>query len=90
MKTLRILSLIALVISAAISLDLLFHLLGNLIPEMNDGLGLHSVLLGGHLYFGDHTWSMTRFYDAFVTGALITLAVFIENIVLSIIDILKK
>ena len=53
MKKLRIISLIALLITSAIGLDLLFNFLGNLVPAINDGLGMHSVILWGNLYFGD-------------------------------------
>ena len=90
MKKLRIVSLIVLIAAAVISVDLLINLLGNLVPEMNDGLGIHSVLLPGQLFFGDSLWSMERFYNAFVVSSMITLAVFAENIVLAIIDVVKK
>ena len=90
MKKLRIVSLVVLVITMSISVDLLINFLGNLVPEINDGLGIHSVLLPGKLFFGDTLWSLERFYNAFVTSSLITLAVLIENIVLAIIDIAKK
>lgn len=90
MKKLRIVSLVVLVITMSISVDLLINFLGSLVPEINDGLGIHSVLLPGKLFFGDTLWSLERFYNAFVTSSLITLAVFIENIVLAIIDIAKK
>ena len=90
MKKLRIVSLIILVIATVISVDLLINFLGNLVPEMNDGLGIHSVLLPAKLFYGDSLWSLERFYNALVTSSLITLAVFVENIVLAIIDITKK
>lgn len=90
MKKLRIGSLLVLAIATVISVDLLINFLGNLVPEMNDGLGIHSVLLPANLFFGDSLWSLERFYNAFVISSLITLAVFIENIVLAIIDITKK
>lgn len=90
MKKLRIISLIILVIATIISVDLLFNFLGNLVPEMNDGLGVHSVLLPAKLFFGDKLWSLERFYNTFVASSLITLAVFIENVVLTVIDITKK
>ena len=90
MKKIRIVSLILLAITTVISLDLLFNFLGNLVPQMNDGLGIHSIFIGGKLYFGDSLWSLERFYNAFVISALVTLALFIENIVLAIIDISKK
>lgn len=90
MKKLRIISLIILVITSVISVDLLINFLGNLVPEMNDGLGMHSVILPGKLFFGDSLWSLQKFYNAFVISALVTLVVFVENVVLTIIDIVKK
>ena len=90
MKKLRIVSLIVLVIATAISVDLLINFLGNLVPEMNDGLGMHSVIVWGNLYFGDSLWSLERFFNAFVISSLITLAVFVENVVLAIVDIAKR
>ena len=89
MKKTRIISLIVLVISAFVSLDLLINLLGSMIPTMNDGIGTHSIIWG-NLYFGDSLWSHERFFNAFVTSALITFAVFVENVVLAIADIAKK
>ena len=90
MKKLRIVSLIVLVIGSVISVDLLINFLGNLVPEMNDGLGIHSVIVSGKLFFGDSMWSLERFYNAFVTSSLITLLIFVENIILAIMDIVKK
>ena len=88
MKKVRIVSLIVLVVSAFISLDLLFNLLGSMVPSMNDGIGTHSIIWG-NLYFGDSLWSHERFFYAFVTSALITFAIFVENVVLTIADMLK-
>ena len=88
MKKARIISLIVLVISAFVSLDLLINLLGSMIPAMNDGIGTHSIIWG-NLYFGDSLWSHERFFNAFVTSALITFAVFVENAVLAIVNIVK-
>lgn len=89
MKKVRILSLVVLVITSFVSLDLLINLLGSIIPSMNDGIGVHSIIWG-NLYFGDNLWSHERFFDAFVTSALISFLVFVENVVLSIIAIAKK
>lgn len=89
MKRLRIISLVVLVITSFVSIDLLINLLGSLIPSMNDGIGVHSII-GGNLYFGDNLWSHERFFDAFVTSSLISFAVFVENIVLTIIASAKK
>ena len=89
MKKLRVISLIALIVTSFVSLDLLINLLGSLIPSMNDGIGTHSII-GGNLYFGDNFWSHERFFDAFVISSLISFAVFVENVVLSIIAVSKK
>lgn len=89
MKKLRIISLIILIITSFVSLDLLFNLLGSMIPSMNDGIGVHSIIWG-NLYFGDGHWSHERFFNAFVISSLISFAVFTENIVLAILEKLKK
>ena len=90
MKKVRIVSLIFLIISSVISLDLLVNFLGNLVSEINDGLGIHSVIFPGKLFFGDSLWSLERFYNTFVVSSFITMAVFVENIILAIIDIRRK
>ena len=89
MKKIRMISLIVLAITSFVSIDLLINLLGSLIPSMNDGIGVHSII-GGNLYFGDKGWSHERFFNAFVISSLISFAAFVENIVLSIIAITKK
>jgi len=89
-KTLRIVSFVALAISAIVSTDLLINLLGNMVPEMNDGLTIHTVLLPGKLFFGDSLWTLEKFYKAFVSSSLITLAVFVENVILAIAGIARK
>ena len=90
MKKLRIVSLIVLVIATVISVDLLINFLGNLVPEMNDGLGIYNVFFPAKLFFGDSLWSLEGFYHAFVASSLVTLAVFVENVALTIIAITKK
>lgn len=90
MKKLRIISLIILVITSLVSLDLLINLLGNLIPEMNDGLGMHTIFIWGNLCFGDSLWTLEKFFNAFVVSALVSFAVAVENAVLAIIAIAKK
>ena len=89
MKIIRIISLIFLVITTFISLDLLINLIFSLIPSMNDGISTHTIIWG-HLYFGDDFWSHERFFNAFVVSALISFGVFVENIVLAIISIKKR
>ena len=89
MKKIRIISLIALIVTTFVSLDLLINLIGSLIPSMNDGISVHSIIWG-NLYFGEDGWSHQKFFDGFVISSLIAFAVFVENIVLSIICIVKK
>lgn len=89
MKRLRLVSLLVLIVTVFVSMDLLINLLGSMIPSMNDGIGVHSIIWS-NLYWGDRAWSHERFFNAFVISILISFGVFVENIVLMIIDILKK
>lgn len=84
MKKIRIVSLIVLIMTTFVSLDLLINLLGSMIPEMNDGIGTFSII-PGNLYFGDSGWTYERFFNAFIISARISFVVFVENIVLVII-----
>ena len=89
MKQLRIVSLIVLVIAALISFDLLINVIGSLIPALNDGIGLHTVTFLGSLIFSDsHGWSQAAFFNAFVTSSLVTFVIFVENVAVTIIDII--
>ena len=89
MKQLRIVSLFVLVIAALISLDLLINVIGSLIPALNDGIGLHTVTFLGSLIFSDsHGWSQAAFFNAFVTSSLVTFVIFVENVAVTIIDII--
>ena len=88
MIKIRIGSLIALIVSVVVSVDLLVNFLGNLVPSLNDGLEIHSILAG--LFFGDDYWSLEKFYKGFVTSSAITLAFMIENAVLAIKSIGMK
>lgn len=89
MKKIRILSLVILVITAFVSLDLLINFLGSLIPTMNDGIGTHSII-SGHLYFGDGLWSQEKFFHAFLISSVVTFLVFVENILITAISIYRK
>ncbi len=89
MKALRIASLLALLVSAFVSLDLLLNLLGSLIPEMNDGLGFFG-LTNAQLYFGDSGWSRELYFDAFYLSVVITFLLGLENTVLAILAIRRR
>lgn len=89
MKKIRVISLVVLIVTSFVSMDLLINLLGTMLPSMNDGIGVHSIIWG-NLYFGDRLLSYERFFNAFVISSLISFAVFVENIVLAIVDLVKK
>ena len=88
MKQLRIVSLIVLVIAALISLDLLFNVIGSLIPSLNDGIGIHTVTFIGYSIFSNTHWSQEAFYNAFVTSSLVTFVIFVENVAVTIVNII--
>lgn len=90
MKKLRIISLIVLIITALISVDLMFNWFGNLNPEIHDGLRMHTVIIPGNIYFGDSLWTMERFFNAFVISSLVSFAVLVENIVVNLIVVMKR
>ena len=89
MKKFHIISLVLLVITTFISMDLLFNLIGSIIPSMNDGIGTHSIIWG-NLYFGEDHWTHEKFFNAFVISSLISFGVFIENTILTILSIKKQ
>ena len=88
MKKIRVVSLVLLLISSFVTLDLLINVLGNVMPEMNDGLGLFA--LTGRMIFGDSLWSYERFLEVFRISAEITFALFAGNVVLEIVNICKS
>lgn len=83
MKKIKIISILLLILSLFCTLDLGFNLLYNLIPEHLDGYTTHSTLQGLFGIFGDHSWSLSRFYKAFETSTWITFWLFVANVVLS-------
>lgn len=87
MKTLRITSLGVLAITLFVSVDLGLNYLNSTFTEINDGIVCISFFKS---FFGDNSWSIYKFFNAFSYSLWITLAVFIENIVLTCIHIYKK
>ena len=82
MKKLKLILLILFILSLFCTLDLGFNLLYNLIPEHLDGYTTHSALQGLFGVFGDHSWSLSRFYNAFETSTWITFWLFVFNSIL--------
>ncbi len=90
MKKFRIISLIALIIAIFVSIDLGLNLLYNFIPEYLDGYTSHSILQGMFGIFGDKNWTLGRFYNNFETSVWVSFALFVENTILTILEIKKK
>lgn len=90
MKKIRIISLVALIVTVFVSVDLGLNLFYNLFSEFHDGLTVNSILHGMFGIFGDSMWSVERFFDAFKTSAWISFIIFTENLILTIVDLLKK
>lgn len=90
MKKIRIASLVLLLISVFVSVDLGLNFFYNLLFEFHDGLQINSLLHFFFRIFGDSLWSMERFFDAFETSLWISFVVLAENVVLAIVDISKK
>lgn len=82
MKKVKIVSLIALVIAIFFSIDLGINFAYSLVPELNDGIGNRCIIN----IFGDDGWSHAAYLAAFQKSLWISFAVFVENVVLSIID----
>lgn len=90
MKKIRIVSLVLLLISVFVSVDLGLNFSYNLLHEYHDGLQINSLLHFFFGVFGDSLWSMERFFNAFETSLWISFVVLVENVVLAIVDISKK
>lgn len=90
MKKIRIISLVLLLISVFVSVDLGLNFSYNLLHEYHDGLQVNSLLQFFFGIFGDSLWTMERFFDAFQTSLWISFVVFVENIILAIVDCSKK
>lgn len=68
-----------------IKIDLGLNLLYNMVPEFLDGYTSHSWLQSMFGIFGDRNWTLARFYNMFENSVWITFAVFMENVILTII-----
>lgn len=89
MKTIRILSLIALLAASIATVDLIYNVIYNLIPSINDGLGAHTLFLPLQVYFGDSNWTIERFAQGAKIAGYVFTALLAENVILSVISIVK-
>lgn len=86
MKKLKIISLLCLLGSLFVSIDLGLNFLFTLIPELQDGIGSHSILQGLFGILGDSGWSKAKFYFMFEKSVWLTFMLLIENIILHFIN----
>ncbi len=86
MKKIRVISMILLAISIFVTADLMLNFLSATVPAMNDGIMCRSIFKP----LFKEQWSVSGFYSAFATSLWISVIIFIENIVLSILSVLKK
>lgn len=90
MKLLKIISLVAIVISIFVSIDLGINCLGSLVPELQDGIPYHSVLQSLFGILEGQLKTRADFFIAFKTSLWISFAILVENIVLYVITLIKK
>lgn len=92
MKRARIISLIILIIGVFVTIDLGFNFLKSMVPALNDGIGCFSIfqITGIFEPFGDNGWSQARYLQAFEKSVWITFAIFVENIILTMINSSKN
>ena len=81
MKIIKIVFMVLFIISLFVSIDLGFNFLWALIPDINDGITVHTFIN----FFGDSLWSYERFLKAFEISAWITFGLLIVNVVLSFV-----
>ena len=75
-----------------VSIDLGFNFLKSMVPALNDGIGNFSIFQINGIFepFGDNGWSQTGYLEAFEKSVWITFAIFVENIILTMIKIAKN
>ena len=84
MKSIRAITLILLLIMVFVSLDFGLNFLWSLVPEANnDGMGNFSILHGLFRVFGDHSWSYSRYLNAFQSSVWTTFVLLIVNAALA-------
>ncbi len=82
LNTIKISAAVLFLISLFCTVDLGFNFLYNLVPEFLDGYTTNSILHGIFQIFGDHSWSLGMFFNAFETSAWISFALLVLNVVL--------
>ncbi len=91
MKTLKIISAFALLLSAFVSVDLGINCMALAVSEFQDGIAYNSVLQSGFNLLNQlEINTQEKFFYAFRTSMWITFAIFAENVILSIFKTVKN
>lgn len=90
MKLLKIISLLALLISMFVTIDLGINCIGSLVPELQDGIPYNSVLQSTFGLLENSLTTRADFFNIFKTSVWISFAIFVENILLYIFSIINK
>ncbi len=84
MKILKIISLLILMLSVFVSIDLGINFMGSLVPETQDGIAFNSILQSTFGLLEGSLMTREDFFNAFQISLWITFTVFVENVVLGI------
>lgn len=84
MKRLKLITLVLLILSLFITIDLGLNFLYNLIPEFLDGYTTYSILHAIFGIFGDSNWSLGRYFFAFEKALWGSFVLFVFYVVLAL------
>lgn len=87
-QMIRIISLILFAICFLCTVDLGINYANALLVEDHDGIVVTGIL--SRLIYGDHGWSLPKFFHTFNNMLLVTSIMVVENIILQCIAIAKK
>ncbi len=82
MKKLRIFAFVLFLLSMLITFDLWSNYSYNLVPQDGSITALHSITHRLFGIFGDHGWTVSRFYSAFSVSAAVSAALGAANLAL--------
>ena len=84
LKITQLISVIALIASVFVAIDLGINFTAALVPTLNDGMGFRSFLHGFFRIFGDGVIQLEDFFFAFEKSLWIAFFIMVENIVLAL------
>ena len=81
MNKIRIIALMSLAISSIVFMDLTYNYFNATFTELHDGIVISGVF--GRLIYGDSNWTLTAFFNGFITSLRIMVIIGAINIVLA-------